>query len=104
MKKLLVLMVLISLVAGSVFAAGKAEVESGMYPAKEIRIIVPYNAGGGSDMHARILQEGLSKVFSVPVIIDNIGGGASTVGSLEVLGAKPDGYTILFDSKNNGTQ
>jgi tripartite-type tricarboxylate transporter receptor subunit TctC len=104
MKRLLILLVLFSLLSVPAFAGAQSESEGQSYPSKEIHIIVPYNAGGGTDMHARLLQEGLSKVFSVPVVIDNIGGGASSVGSLEVLDADPDGYTVLMNIVNNWTQ
>ncbi len=104
MKRLFVLLVLIVCMMGSVFAAAQAETEEQGYPMKEIRIIVPYNAGGGTDTHARLLQEGLSQVFDVPIVIDNMGGGASIVGSLEVLNAEPDGYTVLINIVNNWTQ
>jgi tripartite-type tricarboxylate transporter receptor subunit TctC len=83
----LLLVVLLVVACGTVFAGND-------YPIKPIKLIVPYNAGGGADIVARIVQKGLQKVLSQPVAIVNIGGGASVVGMLEVKNAKPDGYTM----------
>lgn len=64
------------------------------YPNKPIKFIVPYNAGGGTDTIARLIQKGLQKVLPQPVAIVNIGGGASVIGMRELMNSKPDGYTI----------
>ncbi|HEY0294109.1 MAG TPA: tripartite tricarboxylate transporter substrate binding protein [Bordetella sp.] len=66
------------------------------YPAAyPIHWVVPYAAGGGSDIVARNLQEGMSKVLSQTIIIDNKPGAATAIGAEYVAHAKPDGYTIL---------
>jgi tripartite-type tricarboxylate transporter receptor subunit TctC len=70
------------------------------YPAKPIKLIVPYGAGGGTDTVARMIQNGLKKVLPQPVAIVNIGGGAGVVGMRELKNSKPDGYTMGFDIIN----
>ncbi|WP_082549907.1 tripartite tricarboxylate transporter substrate binding protein [Mesorhizobium sp. Root157] len=68
------------------------------YPEKPISLIVPFAAGGGTDVAARITAKYLSKELDTPVNIVNQGGGNSIPGTLSVLGARADGYTLLFDS------
>ena len=83
------------------FGTGSAEPEAvAEYPSRPIRIIVPYNAGGGTDTHARLLARALEDILPVPVVIVNMGGGASAIGSREVLEADPDGYTVLINIVN----
>jgi tripartite-type tricarboxylate transporter receptor subunit TctC len=66
------------------------------YPTQPIKLVVPYPAGGTTDMIARIYAEGLAKQLKQPVIIDNKGGAATNIGSGTVAKASPDGYTLLF--------
>lgn len=87
-----------------VFASGTAESKSGAaskpYPNKPVTLVVPYKAGGGTDDVARILQAGLKKYLPVPVVVQDVGGGASVIGTRRVLNAKPDGYTMLINIVN----
>ena len=83
------------------FGTGSAEPEAvAEYPSRPIRIIVPYNAGGGTDTHARLLARALEDILPVPVVIVNMGGGAGAIGSREVLEAEPDGYTVMINIVN----
>lgn len=66
------------------------------YPAKPIRFIVPFNAGGATDLVARSLGEALSKRVGQPVIIENKGGAAGMLGTDTVAKAAPDGYTLVL--------
>ena len=66
------------------------------YPNRPIRFIVPYPAGGGTDVVARIMNEALSMELGQPVIIDNRGGAAGNVGTDLAAKANADGYNILF--------
>ncbi|WP_291436270.1 tripartite tricarboxylate transporter substrate binding protein [Desulfovibrio sp.] len=68
------------------------------YPDKEIRLIVPYKAGGQSDLTARKLAEVIQakKLLSQPVIVINIPGANTLEGLRNVMRAKPDGYTLLL--------
>lgn len=69
-----------------------------VYPAKPIEVVVPFAPGGGTDLTARILVDGLSKRWNQAVSILNKPGGTSVIGVNYVMHAAPDGYTILFDS------
>lgn len=74
----------------------------GAWPtAKPIRWIVPYNAGGASDIVARMIGEGLSKALGQQVVIDNRPGAGGTVGIAALVAAPADGYTLA--TADNGT-
>src|SRR5215813_7951486 len=65
------------------------------YPAKPVRIVVPYAAGGGTDALARFLAQGLEKRLGQPFIIENRPGQATATGAAYVARAAADGYTLL---------
>jgi tripartite-type tricarboxylate transporter receptor subunit TctC len=64
------------------------------FPTKPIKVIVPYAAGGGADILARIVGQQLSERFKQPVVVENQGGGSNTIGMGTVKRAEPDGYTL----------
>ncbi len=66
------------------------------FPSKPVRLVVPYPAGGSSDVLARALAHELTATWKQPVVVENIGGAGSIIGSERVAGAAPDGYTLLF--------
>src|SRR3954468_13709700 len=70
------------------------------FPVKPIKIVVPYPAGGTTDLMARALQEPMQKALGQPVIVDNKPGAAGAIGAREVARSPADGYTLLFS--NNG--
>ena len=65
------------------------------YPAKPIRFVVGFTAGGASDITARIVGQKLTEHFGQPVIIDNRAGASGTIAGTIVAKAPPDGYTLL---------
>lgn len=65
------------------------------YPEKPIRFVVPFSAGGSTDVTARIVGEAMSKYLGQPIIIENRTGGAGSIGGAYVAKATPDGYTML---------
>ena len=69
------------------------------YPQRAVRIIVPYAPGGGTDVFSRLLAVQMEREFGQALVIDNRGGGGSTIGTQAVANAQPDGYTIgMVDS------
>ncbi len=65
------------------------------YPAKAIRIIAPYPAGGSSDTIARIVAQKLNEAWGQPVVVDNRGGVGGSLGTEIAAKSPPDGYTLL---------
>jgi tripartite-type tricarboxylate transporter receptor subunit TctC len=76
-------------IAGSTAAFAQAD-----YPFKPIKVIVPYAAGGGADILARLVSQQLSERLKQPVIVENQGGGSNTIGMRTVAAAPKDGYTL----------
>jgi len=68
------------------------------WPAKPVRIIVPFPAGGSADLMPRILGEKLSGKWGQPVVVENRAGAAGNIGAEYVYRAEPDGYTLLSSS------
>ena len=66
------------------------------YPERPIRLVVPYATGGGADLIARSIAQGLTKKLGQPVLVDNKPGAAATIGADAVAKSPPDGYTILY--------
>lgn len=66
------------------------------YPERTIRMIVPYPAGGSTDVAARLVSENMSKQMGVSIIIENKPGASGNIGAGFVARSEPDGYTLLF--------
>jgi tripartite-type tricarboxylate transporter receptor subunit TctC len=65
------------------------------WPTKPVRVVVPFPAGGGTDIVARLLGQALEPLLGQSVVIDNRGGAGGNIGTLMVAKAPPDGYTVL---------
>jgi tripartite-type tricarboxylate transporter receptor subunit TctC len=84
--------------------AGPAQVSFAQtpYPTRPITVIVPFAAGGPTDVVARIVGEHMSQTLGQQLVVENVGGAGGTTGMTRVAGAEPDGYTIGVG--NMGTQ
>ncbi|TFY99832.1 Bug family tripartite tricarboxylate transporter substrate binding protein [Ramlibacter rhizophilus] len=82
--------------AAAVFASPAAW--SQQWPERPITIVVPWAAGGSTDILARTVSEQMTRSLGQPVVVENKAGASGNIGSLAVVRAKPDGYTILFGS------
>ena len=66
------------------------------YPSRSIQLIVPFPAGGGADVAARVLAAALGTELGQSVVVENVTGAAGTIGTAKVAHASPDGYTLLL--------
>jgi tripartite-type tricarboxylate transporter receptor subunit TctC len=86
---------LVALVAAAAIFTGSAFAES--FPSRPVKIAVPFPAGGGTDLLARVIANALSKKWNQTVIVENLSGAASgSVGANEVARSAPDGYRLLL--------
>jgi tripartite-type tricarboxylate transporter receptor subunit TctC len=94
MKRLLSRRLLLTLAAAFSVAAGP--VLGQVYPNKIITMIVPFAAGGPTDVIARIVADHMGRTLGQAVVVENVAGAGGTTGSLRVSRATPDGYTIMM--------
>ncbi len=81
--------------AAAVIFAGTASANAA-YPERQITLVVPFAAGGPTDIVARISGEHLSRTLGQPVIVENVAGAGGTTGITRASQARPDGYTIMM--------
>ncbi|MGZ5092274.1 MAG: tripartite tricarboxylate transporter substrate binding protein [Burkholderiales bacterium] len=87
----------LSCLVGIALAAGAASAALAQdYPEKAVRLVVPFAAGGGTDVLARLIAQKLSDEWGRNVVVDNRPGGASVIGSELVARSTADGYTLLL--------
>ncbi|MFC4521331.1 tripartite tricarboxylate transporter substrate binding protein [Cupriavidus pinatubonensis] len=82
-------------VAAGLLGGGSAMAQA-TFPSKSVRLVVPYPAGGATDVLARAIADGLGKAWKRPVVVENRPGASSMIGSEVVARAEPDGYTALL--------
>lgn len=120
LKSILLLMVAVCLVFTLAACSGNAPAASNQdnknvsgssqetpkadYPKKPITMIVPYSAGGTTDLTGRQLAIQMEKYLGQSITVVNQGGASGAVGAKTVLDAEPDGYTVLFTAESLGTQ
>jgi tripartite-type tricarboxylate transporter receptor subunit TctC len=83
---------------GLAAAANPAAVGAQAYPAKPVRLMVPFVPGGNTDIIARVVAPEMSKALGQQLVIENRGGAGSTIGTEVVAKSPPDGYTLLLVS------
>ena len=84
-----------ALATAGALAAGAALAQDAPWPARPLKIVVPFPPGGTSDVMARMVGEELAKALKQPVIIENAGGAGGTTGTARALKLPADGYTLI---------
>lgn len=77
-------------------SATHAQTVAAKWPSKPVTIVVPYSAGGGTDIVARVVAQRLSELWGEPVVVDNRTGANGAIGSSYVAKSAPDGHTLLM--------
>jgi tripartite-type tricarboxylate transporter receptor subunit TctC len=83
---------LVAVLSASTSIAGNLSAQ--VYPARPITLIVPYAAGGGNDVMARIVAERMSRTLGQQIVIENKGGAGGSIATRQIAKAAPDGYTL----------
>jgi tripartite-type tricarboxylate transporter receptor subunit TctC len=89
-----------ALLAAAVSALTVVNAQAADWPTKAVRFIVPYSAGGGTDIVARMVAARLSDIHKQPFLVENRPGASGAVGGEVVVKAPADGYTVLFESQS----
>lgn len=94
---------LLALGAAAPFMAREAMAQSGAWPTRPVKIVVPFSAGGAADTSARAVGQRVGDILGQPLTIDNRTGGNAVVAANAVLGSPKDGYTFIWDAANQLT-
>jgi tripartite-type tricarboxylate transporter receptor subunit TctC len=90
---------ILTLLAATLLAGGVAA--QAAWPARPIRMVVPFTAGSGTDIIARTIGDTMAKSLGQPVVIENKPGAGGTIGAAQVARSEPDGYTVLIHSSGH---
>lgn len=82
-------------------AVAAATTDADTYPNKPIEIIIPYQAGGGTDQLLRVIAPKVSEILETPIVIVNRPGASTVIGMRSAIQAKPDGYTLVFSTNTS---
>lgn len=86
---------LLAVVAASIGTATLRPSQAQEWPVRQVTIVVPFSAGGTTDMFGRMLAQGLQQKYRTPFIVENRAGAGGNLGTAAVARAQPDGYTLL---------
>lgn len=84
----------------AVAGAGRLRAQPAPWPQRPLRLVIPFAAGGGTDVLGRLLAQRMAEGLGQPVVVDNKPGAGGSVGTADVAKAAPDGYTILMGSSS----
>jgi tripartite-type tricarboxylate transporter receptor subunit TctC len=96
MIRLKFLTVLACAIAGALVPSALAQGGASAYPARPIRLVVPFPPGAGTDAVARLVAQKLAETMPATIVVDNRPGAGGAIGAAEVAKAEPDGHTLLF--------
>src|SRR6476659_2450786 len=86
----------LALLSGLAMGSAAAQERADAFPSRAIKIVVPFPAGGPSDVLARMVDQKMSEDWGQPVVIENRPGANTVLGAQQVAKAAPDGYTLLM--------
>src|SRR3954462_13537360 len=95
------IMIQTAVVAVSVLIGFAGAASAQDWPTRPITLVVPFAAGGGIDVSARLQAQQIGEILGQTIVVENVGAAAGTIGSQRVAKAVPDGYTFLIG--NSGT-
>jgi tripartite-type tricarboxylate transporter receptor subunit TctC len=87
---------LIAVIVATALTAAAPRAQPAAYPTRPVTLVVPYPAGGGNDVIARLVAAKMSQQLGQPIVIENRGGAGSTIGTRDVARSVANGYTILI--------
>ncbi len=96
--------VLIAMLAAQALLLSPAMAQKTNYPARPVRVIVPFAPGGGTDVLARVLMQKVAETINASIVIDNRGGSGGIIGCEIAAKSSPDGYTLAFDTASFTTR